>query len=59
MEGWLRAIVRGEDQGECRIRKGDQLQDLCDAMNQAVTKLREDAGQERSASSEEGWTKAA
>lgn len=34
------AIARGEDPGECRIRKGDQLQELCAVINSALTRLR-------------------
>lgn len=36
MERYLRAVARGEEQGPCSIRKGDHLQDLCDALNEAV-----------------------
>ena len=39
-EKWLEAIAKGEDPGPCRIRRGDQLHELCDRLNQAVEALR-------------------
>jgi len=39
-EEYLDRIARGEEVGECRIRKGDQLQGLCDRINAAVAALR-------------------
>lgn len=36
----LKAIARGEDPGECRIRKGDELQDFCQTLNAAIGVLR-------------------
>lgn len=39
MESYLRALARGEVQGPCSIRKGDHLQSLCDAVNEAVESL--------------------
>lgn len=41
IERHLEAIARGEDPGECRIRKGDQLQELCDTLNSALDSARE------------------
>jgi len=41
MEQYLLSIARGEQPGECSIRKGDKLQSLCDAMNAAITRLRQ------------------
>jgi hypothetical protein len=35
MQRWLDALDRGEDPGPCRIRKGDELQDLCEQLNEA------------------------
>lgn len=43
-EQHLKAIARGEDPGECRIRKRDELHDLCRTINEAVARLRLDAG---------------
>lgn len=42
-EQHLKAIARGEDPGECRIRKGDELQGLCGTINEAVSALRREA----------------
>ena len=50
-EQYLRSVARGEQIGPCRIRKGDELQFLCDAINDATEPLRlrrlaPDAGEE-------------
>ena len=37
---YLGQIVSGEAEGPCRIRKSDDLQDLCVVLNQAVEQLR-------------------
>jgi methyl-accepting chemotaxis protein len=34
------AITRGEANGPCRIRKDDELWELCDALNEAIDTLR-------------------
>lgn len=39
-EQYLRQVVRGEAEGPCRIRDGDELWDLCDLINQATAPLR-------------------
>ena len=36
----LQSIAQGEDVGPCRIRKGDELQELCRRINAAVDALR-------------------
>lgn len=36
----LLAVARGEDPGECRIRKNDELQDVCAHLNAALGHLR-------------------
>lgn len=41
-EQHLRAVARGEDVGPCRIRSGDELVELCELINQAVERLRDD-----------------
>ncbi len=40
---YLGQIADGEYPGPCRIRKEDDLQDLCDVLNRAVERLRADA----------------
>lgn len=45
IESYLRALHAGERPGPCRIRKGDDLQDLCELVNDATEPLRE-AGRE-------------
>ena len=39
MEQHLEAIARGDNPGPCRVRDGDEFQNLCDVMNQAVSWL--------------------
>ena len=46
LERHLRAIARGEDPGACQLRSGDDLQDLCEALNEAVETLRRDTATE-------------
>ncbi len=41
MEQHLRAVLRGEDSSTCKLRKSDELQGLCELMNQTITHLRE------------------
>jgi len=36
MERHLEAIARGENPGDCRIRKNDEFQELCARLNEAV-----------------------
>ena len=40
MQTYCKAIAAGEELGPCRIRKDDELWDLCDALNEAVDALR-------------------
>jgi signal peptidase II len=40
-EAYLKQILRGENPGECKLRKGDQLNELCDLINQVTLPLRE------------------
>ena len=37
-QAYLGSVVRGEYQGPCKIRKGDELQSLCDAINELSAK---------------------
>jgi hypothetical protein len=39
-EQYLAAVARGEETGPCRLRKGDELWDLCDRINEATAALR-------------------
>jgi len=39
-EQHLKAIARGERVDDCRIRKGDELQEFCRTLNAAVNKLK-------------------
>jgi hypothetical protein len=56
-EQYLRQVVKGEAEGPCRIRDGDELWDLCDLINQATAPLRmrhgEDEPEEATAAGEE------
>ena len=38
---YLRELVAGTDPGPCRVRQGDELQDLCELLNEATTPVRE------------------
>lgn len=39
IEQHLEALARGENPGECRIRKHDELQELCERINEAQRAL--------------------
>lgn len=53
-EQHLGSIARGEDPGTCRIRKGDELQGLCDHINAAVGTLRAGGAPARAGTDEPG-----
>jgi hypothetical protein len=40
-ETYFKQLLRGENPGECRLRKGDELNDLCGLINEATQPLRE------------------
>jgi signal peptidase II len=40
MQTYCEAVARGEANGPCRIRKDDELWELCDALNEAIDTLR-------------------
>jgi signal peptidase II len=40
-ETYLKQLLRGENPGECRLRQGDELEELCGLINQATEPLRE------------------
>lgn len=44
-EKYLRAVARGEERAPCKIRAGDELQSLCDAINEATAPLRRSTGE--------------
>lgn len=46
-EKYLKAVIRGEEAGPCRIRQGDEFQELCELINQATASLRERQATER------------
>jgi len=39
-EQYLTAVAQGKEDGPCRLRKGDELWDLCDKINEATAALR-------------------
>jgi hypothetical protein len=39
-EQYLKGVISGEEVGPCRIRRGDELQELCDLINQATESVR-------------------
>lgn len=47
-EKYLKAVIRGEEVGPCRIRKGDEFQELCELINQATAATREERARELS-----------
>lgn len=49
MEQHLRAVADGEDVEPCTIRKGDQLQDFCGLLNEALAAAEERGRQEHPA----------
>lgn len=40
LEMYLKQLLSGQDPGECRLRKGDELQNLCGLINRATEELR-------------------
>jgi signal peptidase II len=39
-EAYLKQVLRGEKPGPCRLRKGDELTELCELINQVTEPLR-------------------
>lgn len=37
---YLKAVLAGDERGECRLRKGDDLQELCDLINRSTAAAR-------------------
>ena len=48
-EQYFKALAAGEKTGPCKIREGDQLQDLCTLINEATAPLREQQAPEEGA----------
>lgn len=46
-EMYLRSVIAGEQIGRCRVREGDELQDFCELLNEAVSTLRTEAREAR------------
>lgn len=40
-ETYLKAVIRGEEAGLCRIRKGDEFHELCELINEVTAEQRE------------------
>jgi signal peptidase II len=40
-ESYIKQILRGENPGQCHLRKGDELNELCDLINQVTQPVRE------------------
>ena len=40
-EKYLKSVIQGEEVGPCRIRKGDEFQELCELINQVTAAMRE------------------
>ncbi|MBK7645583.1 MAG: hypothetical protein IPJ19_21545 [Planctomycetes bacterium] len=58
-EMYIKQILRGENPGECRLRKGDELNELCGLINQVTLPVREKLDQDKSGESSEPARKAA
>jgi hypothetical protein len=56
-EQHLKAYARGEDPGVCKIRKGDEFNELCSIINSALERARQDAAGPGSASPPEAQSK--
>ncbi len=59
---FLNAVMRGEHPDECRIRKNDELQDLCTLLNRVTAEMRaksEKADDDRDSSDESSSDKGA
>jgi signal transduction histidine kinase len=46
-ETYIKQILRGENPGECRLREGDELGELCGLINQVTLPLREKLEQQK------------
>jgi signal peptidase II len=44
-EAYLKQVLRGENPGECKLRQGDELNELCELINQVAQPMREKSAQ--------------
>lgn len=49
LETYLKQVIRGEKPDDCRLRKGDELMDLCELINRATAPLRMKSSEQKSA----------
>ena len=56
---FLQEVIDGEKPVDCRLRKGDELQDVCELLNRATEPLREETGVARPAAADKSDLRAA
>src|SRR5690349_2586895 len=56
---FLKQVIAGEKPADCRLRKGDELQDVCDLINQATAPVRRQASATEAAPAAEPGYRAA
>jgi signal peptidase II len=44
-EAYLKQVLRGENPGECKLRQGDELNELCELINKVAQPMREKTAQ--------------
>lgn len=44
-EAYLKQVLRGENPGECKLRQGDELNELCELINKVAQPMREKQAQ--------------
>lgn len=58
-ETYMKQLLRGENPGECRLRKGDELTELCGLINQVTQPMRAKLEEQQAKTQAEGERKAA
>ncbi len=58
-EAYLKQILSGENPGECKLRQGDELNELCSLINQVTLPVREKLDKPQQAQAAEAERKAA
>ncbi len=58
-EAYLKQILRGENPGDCKLRQGDELNELCSLINQVTLPVREKLDKPQQAQAAEAERKAA